>query len=152
MYGDTNVRNDSVLDYGVGGVLNGTSIIQNLWIEHTKCGMWFNGPFSGLQIIATTIRDTYLYYYLFLLWEDLFFDCRLTFADGINLHYDITNVVVEQSTLRNVGDDALAMWSGPTADGNNVFMFNTIQAPAMANGIGIYGGTSNSATDNCISL
>jgi hypothetical protein len=52
--------------------------------------------------------------------------------------------------LRNVADDALAMWSGSVADSDNVFKFNTIQAPAMANGVGIYGGTNNSATDNYI--
>jgi hypothetical protein len=43
MFGDTNVRDDSILDYGVGGGLDGSSVIQNIWIEHTKCGMWFNG-------------------------------------------------------------------------------------------------------------
>lgn len=39
--GDTNVRVDTATDSGVGGALNGASLVQNLWIEHTKCGMWF---------------------------------------------------------------------------------------------------------------
>jgi len=128
--GDTNVRVDEAVDSGVGGAFNGNSLVQNLWIEHTKCGMWLDGPFNGLHITGTTIRDTY--------------------ADGINLHMGISNVVVEQTILRTLGDDALAMWSEKVADTNNVFQFNTIQVPVLANGIAIYGGTNNSATDSYV--
>jgi len=126
--GDTNVRVDTAADSGVGGAFNGNSLVQNLWIEHTKCGMWLDGPFNGLHISGNIIRNTY--------------------ADGINLHKGISNVVIEQTILRNVGDDALAIWSEQQADVNNVFKFNTIQVPVLANGIALYGGTSNSATDN----
>jgi hypothetical protein len=128
--GDTNVRVDSAVDSGVGGAFNGNSLAQNLWIEHTKCGMWLDGPFSGLHITGLIIRNTY--------------------ADGINLHLGISNVVVEQTILRNVGDDALAIWSEKQADINNTFKFNTIQVPVLANGIALYGGTDNSATDNYV--
>jgi len=128
--GDTNVRDDGAVDSGVGGAFNGNSIVQNLWIEHCKCGMWLDGPFSGFHVAGTTIRNTY--------------------ADGINLHKGISNVVVEQSIFRNVGDDALAMWSEQQADVNNVFKFNTIQVPILANGIALYGGQDNSATDNYV--
>jgi len=128
--GDTNVRDDNAPDSGVGGAFNGNSLVQNLWIEHTKCGMWLDGPFSGLHITGTTIRNTY--------------------ADGINLHQGISNVVVEQTILRNVADDALAMWSEHQADTKNVFKFNTIQVPILANGIALYGGEDNSATDNYV--
>jgi len=129
--GDTNVRDDNAPDSGVGGAFNGNSLVQNLWIEHTKCGMWLDGPFSGLHVMGTIIRNTY--------------------ADGINLHQGISNVVVEQTILRNVGDDALAMWSEHQADVKNVFKFNTIQVPILANGIALYGGQDNSATDNYVS-
>jgi len=129
--GDTNVRDDNAADSGVGGALNGNSLVQNLWIEHTKCGMWLDGPFNGLHVMGTIIRNTY--------------------ADGINLHQGISNVVVEQTILRNVGDDALAMWSEHQADVKNVFKFNTIQVPILANGIALYGGQDNSATDNYVS-
>jgi len=128
--GDTNVRVDSAVDSGAGGAFNGNSLVQNLWIEHTKCGMWLDGPFSGLHIMGLIIRNTY--------------------ADGINLHMGISNVVVEQTILRNVGDDALAVWSENQADTNNTFQFNTIQVPVLANGIALYGGTDNSATDNYV--
>jgi len=129
--GDTNVRVDEAPDSGVGGALNGNSMVQNLWIEHTKCGMWLDGPFSGLHVMGTTIRNTY--------------------ADGINLHQGVSNVVVEQTILRNVADDGLAMWSEHQADVKNVFKFNTINLPILANGVALYGGQDNSATDNYVS-
>lgn len=49
-----------------------------------------------------------------------------------------------------IGDDALAMWAEKDTDANNVFQFNTIQVPVLANGIAIYGGTNNSATDSYV--
>jgi len=129
--GDTNIRIDTAVDSGVGGAFNGNSLVQNLWIEHTKCGMWLDGPFDGLHIMGLTIRDTY--------------------ADGINFHLGISNSVVEQTIIRNVGDDGLAMWAEKQADVNNSFTYNTIQVPVLANGVAIYGGTANSATYNYIS-
>jgi len=95
--------------------------------------MWLDGPFDGLHIVSTTMRNTW--------------------ADGINFHQGVTNSVVEQCILRNTGDDGLAMWSddhSPIPDGKNLFQFNTIQIPILANGIALYGGTDNSATDNYI--
>src|SRR5262249_50440903 len=53
-----------------------------------------------------------------------------------------------QSHFRNTGDDALAMWSDGASSANNVFRFNTVQLPWMANCFGIYGGTSNRIEDN----
>jgi len=129
MWGDTFYRDDNVADSGTGGAIT-KSIFQNLWIEHTKCGMWLDGPFDGLHIVSTTMRNHW--------------------ADGINFHKGVTNSVVEQCILRNTGDDGLAMWSDTNADANNVFQFNTIQIPILANGIAIYGGTNNSATDNYV--
>jgi len=131
MIGGTNVRDDGAVDSGCGGAFNGNSIAQNLWIEHTKCGMWLDGPFNGFHIMGTTIRNTY--------------------ADGVNLHKGVSNVVIEQCILRNVGDDGLAIWSEQQADTNNTFKFNTIQVPILANGIAFYGGQDNSATDNYVS-
>lgn len=43
------------------------------------------------------------------------------------------------------------MWSEHIPDTNNLYQFNTIQIPGIANGIGIYGGTNNTATDCIIS-
>jgi len=128
--GMTNVRDDTQKDSGVGGAPS-NALIQNLWIEHTKCGMWLDGPFDGFHVTDTTIRNTY--------------------ADGVNFHQGVTNSVIEQSHLRNLGDDGLAMWSEKQADRNNQFKFNTIQVPVLANGIALYGGENNSANDNYVS-
>jgi len=127
--GATNVRIDSAIDSGVGGSL-ANSLIQNIWIEHVKVGIWVDGPFSGLHGVGIIIRDT--------------------FADGINLHKGVSNVIIEQSMIRNTGDDGMAMWSDQLPDTGNTFRFNTIQVPVLANAIGIYGGSDNSANDNYV--
>eukprot|EP00456_Euglypha_rotunda_P054821 TRINITY_DN44407_c0_g1_i2.p1 TRINITY_DN44407_c0_g1~~TRINITY_DN44407_c0_g1_i2.p1 ORF type:complete len:219 (+),score=12.10 TRINITY_DN44407_c0_g1_i2:96-659(+) len=129
MLGDTVVRDDNVADQGLGGSYS-SSIAQNLWIEHTKCGIWIDGQNDGFHATSLTIKNTW--------------------ADGVNFHKGITNSIIEQTYLRNTGDDALAMWSDGIADSNNIFQFNTIQIPVLANGVGIYGGNSNSATDNYV--
>jgi hypothetical protein len=74
-------------------------------------------------------------------------------ADGVNINGTANNVRIEQSTLRNTGDDALAMWSW-NAQGWNVkrsaFAFNTVSLPILANGAAVYGGTDNRVEDNLI--
>jgi len=128
--GLTRTRDDSEISSGAGGSLT-DSTIQNIWIEHNKCGMWLDGPFDSLHITGVMIRNT--------------------FADGINFHKGVTNSMVEQSILRNLGDDALAMWAEqPTPYSGNSFVFNTLSLPVLANLIGIYGGSGNSATDNFV--
>jgi len=127
--GMSRIRNDGEVDTGVGAAYSNT-IVQNLWIEHTKVGMWLDGPFTQLSIIGVTIRNT--------------------LADGVNFHIGITNSVVQQSIIRNTADDGLAMWSQNQPDTGNIFKFNTIQVPILANAIAIYGGSDNSATDNYV--
>ncbi|HET8913678.1 MAG TPA: malectin domain-containing carbohydrate-binding protein [Ktedonobacteraceae bacterium] len=128
-------RIDCIQDNGIGGSLN-SSNISNIWIEHTKVGMWFDGPFNGLNIT----------------------NCRIdsTLADGINFHRNITNSSVSQTIVRGAGDDGLAMWSATdgvpaTGDSSDTFDHNTIQSPYLANGIAIYGGNGNSVTNNIVS-
>ena len=90
--------------------------------------------------------------------------CRVrnTMADGINLNNYLTSTsssLVTNSHFRNTGDDSLAIWSandtasgGVTEVGNalNVFSFNTIEVPWRANGIALYGGTSNRVLNNVV--
>jgi len=130
IFGNTRTRDDQEVSSGVGGALS-SSTVQNLWIEHNKCGMWLDGPFDSLHITGVIIRNT--------------------FADGINFHFGVTNSWVEQSIIRNTGDDVLAMW--PHYSGTyekNVFQFNTLSLPVLANAVAIYGGSDNSATDNVV--
>ena len=43
------------------------------------------------------------------------------FVDGINFHQGVTNSMVEQTIIRNTGDDCLAMWpETPNAYSANV--------------------------------
>eukprot|EP00026_Physarum_polycephalum_P009660 Phypoly_transcript_09791.p1 GENE.Phypoly_transcript_09791~~Phypoly_transcript_09791.p1 ORF type:complete len:411 (+),score=66.79 Phypoly_transcript_09791:70-1302(+) len=128
VFGTTNVRVDSEVSAGVGSALN-NAVVQNLWIEQDKCGMWLDGPFTHLLVTGVTIRNT--------------------FADGINFHMGVTNSQVQQTVIRNAGDDCLAMWAQASDNyGSNVFSFNTVSIPVLANTIAIYGGSNNSATDN----
>ncbi|HLY27018.1 MAG TPA: glycosyl hydrolase family 28-related protein, partial [Aggregatilineales bacterium] len=101
--GEVTDRDDSAQVNGIGGAIGDHSTIERLWIEHTKVGMWFDGPFSDLTITGVRIRNTT--------------------ADGINLHEGISNVTVQQSAIRNTGDDGLAMWSEVEPDQGNVFQF-----------------------------
>ncbi len=128
--GETTQRIESAVDSGIGGALSGGSIVQNLWIEHIKAGMWFDGPFSGLTVVGDTIRDTY--------------------ADGINLNAGVSNSTVKQTDIRNTGDDGIALWSSGNPDQNDAVEFNTVRLPMLANTIGVYGGSNNSVTDNML--
>jgi hypothetical protein len=73
---------------------------------------------------------------------------RDTFADGVNLNGDLRNTRVEQSVLRNTGDDALAMWSNSAPVTNSAFTFNTATLPMLANTAAVYGGNGNRIEDN----
>lgn len=127
--GEVRIRNDGDPVNGIGGAFS-DSVISNVWIAHTKCGMWLDGPFDNLLITGCVIRDTT--------------------ADGINFHDGISNSVVEHTALRNLGDDGLAMWSDQKPDTNNTFRLNTVQVPVLANNIAIYGGTDNSMQSNLV--
>ena len=123
-------RDDTASLNGIGGALGGGSVISNIWIEHTKAGLWFDGPFTGLTVTGCRIRD-------------------IT-ADGVNFHDGITNSIVEQTDIRNTGDDGLAMWSEKHADAHDAFTSNTVRLPILANDIAIYGGADNRITGNLI--
>jgi hypothetical protein len=127
----TRIDNDQI--NGIGGSLS-NSTITNLWIEHTKCGLWLDGPFDNLKVSNMRIRNQN--------------------ADGVNFHKGVTNSSFTQSFFRNTGDDAMAMWSDSNgtsiANRNNSFTFNRIEIPVLANGIAIYGGTDITVTDNYV--
>jgi len=106
------------------------SLIHNVWVEHAKVGLWVNNA-NGLYMAGVRIRNT--------------------FADGVNLNNTVSNSRVDQSVLRNTGDDALAMWSFSASVTNCAFTFNTAVLPALANTAGIYGGNGNRIEDNLFS-
>jgi hypothetical protein len=126
--GDVRYRDDANFDAALEGNFGTGSLLHNLWIEHTKVGLWASSGTDGLYVAGVRIRDT--------------------FADGVNLNGDLRNTRVEQSVLRNTGDDALAMWSNSAPVTNTAFTFNTATLPMLANTAAIYGGTGNRIEDN----
>jgi hypothetical protein len=114
-------------DFGTG------STIHHVATNHAKVGLWVKGNTNGLYAAALRVRNT--------------------MADGVNINGNATNVRVEQSTLRNTGDDALAMWSYAGAGGtvrDSVVAFNTVSLPILANGAAVYGGANNRIEDNVV--
>lgn len=132
--GTTNQRIDSAPDNGLDGNFGVDSVIQNVWIEQKKVGAWINWPTTGLLIVGSIIRDT--------------------MADGVNFSGGTTNSVVEQTAVRNTGDDGLAIWSATylthVPSQNNTFKYNTVQSPWLANDVGIYGGINSTVEDNLL--
>jgi hypothetical protein len=114
---------------GIGGALS-RSVIEDLYIQHTKVGIWLDGPGRDLVVRDNVIVDQ--------------------MADGINIRKGWRNVLATNNFFRNTGDDAMAMWSNVEHDVGNVFEYNTIQTPVLANGIAIYGGEDNTVSDNLI--
>jgi hypothetical protein len=128
IFGEVQDRVDSADVNGIGGAIGGGSTIDNVWIQHTKVGMWLTGPFDGLTISNVRIQDTT--------------------ADGINFDGGITHSTVENTYIRNTGDDGLALWSSGAADSNDSFQHDTVVLPILANNFAIYGGHDNSITND----
>ncbi|MFF9283391.1 CARDB domain-containing protein [Streptomyces griseosporeus] len=133
---------------GLNGRFGKNTKISNVWIEHANVGVWVGrdysnipelwNPADGLQFSGMRIRDTY--------------------ADGINFANGTRNSTVYNSSFRNTGDDALAVWASryvkdPAVDigHDNHFRNNTVQLPWRANGIAVYGGYGNTIECNIVS-
>ncbi|MEZ0448817.1 glycosyl hydrolase family 28-related protein [Cellulomonas sp. ICMP 17802] len=127
--GDVRERIDTDQVNGIGGALS-DSTIDGLYIQHTKVGVWVDGPMNNLVVKNSVIVDQ--------------------IADGLNFHTGVTNSVASNNVVRNTGDDGLAMWAEKTTNSGNTFDHNTVQTPTLANGIAIYGGTDNSVVGNLV--
>ncbi|MHA6758730.1 glycosyl hydrolase family 28-related protein [Streptacidiphilus sp. PAMC 29251] len=127
--GDVRDRVDTDQVNGIGGSLS-NSTIDGLYIQHTKVGIWLDGPMTNLKITNNQIADQ--------------------IADGINFHTGVTNSVISNNFIRNTGDDSIALWSEKTEDANDTIDHNTVQTPVLANGIAVYGGTDNTISNNLI--
>jgi hypothetical protein len=126
-----NYRNDSGFNAGIEGNFGTGSLVFNVWMDHDKVGMWPDSGTDGLYVAGVRIRDQW--------------------ADGVNLHANVSNTRVDNSSIRNTGDDAMAMFSDGVAVTGCSFTFNTVQDPMLANGVGIYGGANNTVSDNLVS-
>ncbi|MET8819885.1 CARDB domain-containing protein [Streptomyces rochei] len=133
---------------GLNGRFGKDTKISNVWIEHANVGVWAGrdysnipelwGPGDGLEFTGMRIRNTY--------------------ADGINFANGTRNSTVYNSSFRNTGDDALAVWASKYVKDTSVdvghdnhFRNNTVQLPWRANGIAIYGGYGNTVENNVVS-
>jgi hypothetical protein len=127
--GDVRERIDTDQVNGVGGALS-NSTVDGLYIQHTKVGLWFDGPMTNTEITNNVIVDQ--------------------IADGLNFHTGVTNSSVTNNFVRNSGDDGLAMWAEKTQNASNTFDHNTVQTPTLANGIAIYGGKDITVSNNLV--
>jgi hypothetical protein len=133
--GEVDLRDDAHGVHAMEGVFGKGCRIENLWIEHFTTGPWVGvsgapAPPDSLVVHGCRFRDL--------------------FADGLNLSNGTSHSTVEQSTARNTGDDAFASWSIGTSPPNtgNVFQFDTVQVPWLANCFAIYGGSGNAIQDS----
>lgn len=128
-------RNDDEPNDSIHGAGCSNCIVANIWVEHTKVGMWF---YNGTKVTVAGCRF------------------RNTLADGINLCVGCRDFLVENCSARGTGDDCFAIW--PTVSdqgyteqtplpGGNVIRHCTGQTPFLANGCSIYGGAGNRVED-----
>ncbi len=133
--GRLNYRNDSEPNDGIVGAGCADSSVSNVWLEHTKVGIWI---YNGVNLVIEGCRF------------------RDTIADGVNLCVGTSGTVIQNCTARGTGDDCFAIWpaasdqgfvgQGPKS-GNNVIRRCTGQLTFLANGAAIYGGVSNRIED-----
>jgi hypothetical protein len=133
--GRLNYRNDNEPNDGIVGADCADSSVSNVWLEHTKVGIWI---YNGVNLLIEGCRF------------------RNTVADGVNLCVGTSGTVIQNCTARGTGDDCFAIWpaasdqgfvaQGPKS-GNNVIRRCTGQLTFLANGAAIYGGANNRIED-----
>ncbi|MFZ7089156.1 CBM35 domain-containing protein [Curtobacterium sp. RRHDQ10] len=129
-------RDNSADAAGIEGVFGTGSTISNVWIEHTKVGIWTDQGTDGLRITGARIRDVW--------------------ADGVHFNGGTANASVTQSVFRNLGDDAIAVdtetfTNGQTSVTGSVVDHDSIANVVQANGIGVYGGGDTTVSNNLVS-
>ena len=130
MKGTATLRRDAEDLAGFEGTATAENVtIQNIWMEHMKVGVW-SSQTANLIIQGCRIRNTY--------------------ADGINLCSGTNGAVVRNNSLRNTGDDGIAIWPWQADSSNNLIAYNTVQCPTLANGIAVYGGSGNIVRYNAV--
>jgi hypothetical protein len=127
--GDIQERVDEHQVNAFGGAMS-NSVIDNVWMQHTKVGAWMDGPMDRFTIRNSRILDQT--------------------ADGVNFHIGVTNSTVTNTFVRNTGDDGLAMWAENVPNVGNAFTRNTVVAPILANNIVSYGGRDITISDNVV--
>lgn len=143
MYIDSNLRSrygENAIYKCIMDVWKNGSVIHDIWEDHFECGMWlgdYNGVIEysdGLKIINCRLRNN--------------------FADGVNFCQGTSNAVVYNCSIRNCGDDGLAVWNNNAFNAKDeradIFAYNTIDMIWRAGGIAIYGGDAHHIYNNYI--
>ncbi len=94
--GRLNYRNDNEPNDGIVGAGCADSSISNVWLEHTKVGIWI---YNGVNLVIEGCR-----------FRDLI-------ADGVNLCVGTSGTVIENCTARGTGDDCFAIWPAASDQG-----------------------------------
>lgn len=121
-------------------ILGGGSVVHDVWEDHFECGFWM-ADYTGQGRYSDGL---------------LIKDCRIrnNLADGVNFCQGTSNAKVYNCSIRNNGDDGLAMWNNNYQsvkdESNNVFAYNTIDFIWRAGGIAIYGGNNHKVYNNYI--
>ncbi len=164
IYGEATYRSEEVTGLpqkGFDGDMGAGSLIENVWIEHEVSGMRIGNdpPYQTVPTQGLTIRNVRI---------------RDMFADGINLSNGTSQTLVQNSHVRNVGDDAAVVWAikwtdwvrdisysspnaiAPTSRNqpdqgvarDNVFQNVSVQMPWRGPCFAAYGGEANHWKDN----
>ena len=128
--GDVTERVDSNRHCGFEPQNTTGDIYENLWIEHSKCGIW------AVNMRNSTIKNNRI---------------RNNYADGINLASNSSNNIVEHNDLRNHGDDGIAINSeNGKHNTGNIIRNNTVRLTYHASLLAIYGGGDNTLRNNLL--
>jgi hypothetical protein len=125
--GKLNFRSDNEPNDGIVGKYGTNSTISNIWVEHTKAGVWVENS-KNLLVEGCRFRNT--------------------LADGMNFCVGMTESTMKNCTARGTGDDCFAIWPATWmrqlyTPGKNLITHCTGQLPFLANGVAVYGGESN---------
>ncbi len=117
------------------------SKVHDFWEDHFECGFWV-ADYAHTPVVVA---------------DNLLIEngrIRNNLADGVNFCQGTKNSTVRNCSVRNNGDDGLAMWPDSTMNApmevNNSFMYNTIENNWRAAGIAIFGGSGHKAQYNYI--
>jgi hypothetical protein len=127
--GQVTERDDDAELNAIGGAMS-DSTVDNLWLQHTRAGIWMAGPMTRFTVTGSRIVDQT--------------------ADGVNLHTGVTRSRVSNTFIRNTGDDGLAGWAQDVPEHGNIFSHNTVVLPVLGNNIALYGGRNIRVTDNVV--
>lgn len=117
------------------------SRIHDFWEDHFECGFWV-ADYAHTPVVTA---------------DNLLIEngrIRNNLADGVNFCQGTKNSTVRNCSVRNNGDDGLAMWPdstmGAPMEVNNSFLYNTIENNWRAAAIAIFGGSGHKAQYNYV--